>query len=404
MRHLVILLSIIFSAASLQAQNKPVKKCKRWYEDQKYEKCIKKAENYLSKDPSNGELYYLKGFSHLRLYDKSKNNRELQNAMREINRGVSYYSQYKNAYAKELKKLKSACRKAGEKLYKEDRKRRSEKYFKYLAEVYQDTTEQYRDLFVYSERPDGEIIKLTKAGKINQTDDKGRKQGPWRKVYPNGVTAYEVSFKDDKPTGTMKRYHQNGKLMAEIRFDSEHNNYSSAKLYNDDEELIARGFYSGEEKDSLWKYYKNDFLVQSENYQNGQLHGKMKAYYPNGQVYDLRQMKKGKENGIWKKFYQNGNLMLRGKVVNDSLQGTFIRYYPDGSIEEKGRYKNDFKTGQWTYFTEDGKKHTITYKKGKPENADEKALKQTEKYKREIQNRLKDPENYKNNPYEYINE
>jgi antitoxin component YwqK of YwqJK toxin-antitoxin module len=403
MRHLIILFCVCFTLQTLSAQNKESQKCISLYKNQKYEKCIKKAEIYLDKDRTLGELYYLKGFSHFKLYQDTRELLQLNNALRDVSSGTENYSQYKKHYSDELKKLKTASKQVADSLYSADKKKVSERYYKYLAEIYNDTTKQYKELFIYSERPDGEIIKLTEAGKINQTDEQGRKQGLWKKVYPSGVTAYEVTFKDNKPVGTMLRYHPNSRKMAELQFNKD-GSYAQAKLYDEQESLIAKGFYAGQSKDSIWKYYKNDFLVQSENYNKGVLHGEMKAYYPNGQVYDLRHMKNGKENGVWEKFYQNGKPMLKGFVKEDKLQGSFLRYFPDGSIEEKGQYKNDLKTGEWEYYTEDGKKHTITYKKGVAENADETELKQSEKYKTEIENRLKDPENFKNRPYEYIND
>jgi antitoxin component YwqK of YwqJK toxin-antitoxin module len=403
MKHLIILFCVGFFIQGANAQNQASEKCKSLFKNQKYEKCIKKAENYLDKDRTLGELYYLKGFSHFGLYQNTQELLHLNNALREVSRGTEDYNSYKKNYAQELAHMKTACKQIADSFYSADKKKVSEKYYKYLAEIYQDTTKQYKELFIYSERPDGEIIRLTEAGEINQTDEKGRKQGLWRKVYPNGVTAYEVQFKDDKPVGTMLRYHPNSRKMAELKFN-EDGSYAKAKLYDEQESLIAKGFYAGEKKDSLWKYYKNDFLVQTENYNQAVLHGEMKAYYPNGQVYDLRQMENGKENGVWEKFYQNGEPMLKGVVKDDKLEGSFLRYFPDGSIEEKGQYKNDLKTGEWEYYTEDGKKHTITYKNGKAENADETELKQSEKYQKQIENRLKDPENFKNRPYEYIND
>lgn len=393
---------LVFALAG-QAQNNAINKVRSLYEDEKYEKCIEKADDFLSEDRSLKELYVFKGLAHFALYEQNDELRELNDALREISLAEESYESYKTVYSDELSRLHKVCKATGDKYFNDDKQKISEKYYQYLAQIYKDTTEQYLDLFVYANRPDGEIVKQMHEGKLNQTDKQGYKQGPWKKVHPNGVVAYEVTFKDNKPQGAMIRRHPNGNLMAELVF-SQNGEYADAKLYNEDGELIAKGFYKNQEKDSLWQYYKKDFLVQTERYKNGQLHGTMEAFYPNGQVYDKRHFTNGAENGLWAKYYQNGNVMLKGMVKDNKLEGVFIRYFPNGSTEEKGQYKNDKKTGIWDFYTAEGKKHSIKYVNGVAENADEQEIKQSEQYEQEIQNRLKDPENFKNNPNDYIDQ
>ncbi len=54
---------------------------------------------------------------------------------------------------------------------------------------------------------------------MNQTDSKGRKQGPWRKL-ERGVLKYEGQFRDDKPVGTFTYYYDNKSIKAVSHFES----------------------------------------------------------------------------------------------------------------------------------------------------------------------------------------
>ncbi len=396
---LLLTVSII---SQTQAQSKEISKVKQLYDAAKYDKCINKADTYLKKNKSLKELHVFKALANFEKYKNLKQLKYLNAALLSIKKAKKNVEKYKSSYNKKFLEIKSECKKTGDSLYNAKRQNVSKKYYKYLATIYKDTTEQYLDLFVYKNHPNKNILKDIKSRKINQTDSKGRKQGLWKKAYPNGVVAYQVTFKDNIPQGTMIRRHENGNIMAELKF-RQNKNYASAKLFNESGKIIAKGNYNNQTKDSLWMYYRDEKAVQSENYKNGKLHGKMKALYPNGQVYDERNFENGVETGTWRKYYENGNVMLEAIVKNGKLEGKFIRYLYNGNIEEKGQYQNDKKIGSWDYYTENGKRHSIKYKNGEAENADQKAMEQSLRYEKEIRNRLKDPANFKNNPHEYIN-
>ncbi|MCK4749060.1 MAG: hypothetical protein KAT15_18535 [Bacteroidales bacterium] len=52
----------------------------------------------------------------------------------------------------------------------------------------------------------------------NQTDNQGRKQGHWKKSYPNGELMYRGFFRDDRPVGLMERFYDDGKLRAVLDY------------------------------------------------------------------------------------------------------------------------------------------------------------------------------------------
>ena len=51
----------------------------------------------------------------------------------------------------------------------------------------------------------------------NVTDEKGWKQGYWKKHYPNGHLMYRGFFQDNKPLGRMERFYDDGKLKGVLK-------------------------------------------------------------------------------------------------------------------------------------------------------------------------------------------
>lgn len=275
----------------------------------------------------------------------------------------------------------------------------------HLVEIFSDTTEAYNRLVLnIIPSPDAEIVKLTKEGKLNATDEKGRNHGPWKKVYANGNTAYEVTFNHGKPVGEYKRYYTSGGVYAILNYDEEGEN-ADAKFYDESGALISQGKYIGKDKTGEWKYFQNNVLVRTEEYTEGKLNGYQRVYYPNGQIYDEKKWENDIENGLWQKFYQTGETHLKAFVKKGVLDGNMIRYYKNGLVEVKGQYINDLPEGDWEYYNEDGTKQIIKYKDGKPENSDKIEDENSENYKKtlEMSKRLIDPAEYKNNPDEYYN-
>ena len=105
--------------------------------------------------------------------------------------------------------------------------------------------------------------------KINYTDINGQKQGHWKKIYPNGKTAYEGNFMNNKPVGEFLRYFESGNICARLIYDK-NGEHSTAKLYYEDGKLAAQGNYFVKQKDSTWNYYARDGrLIMIENYRCG---------------------------------------------------------------------------------------------------------------------------------------
>jgi len=239
------------------------------------------------------------------------------------------------------------------------------------------------------------------TNKVNQVDNKGRKQGVWKKIYQNGTTAYECKFKDDKPVGEYKRYHENGQVNALMMYDNK--GYASAKIFDEDGNLVAEGFYSGKDKDSTWKYYtiKKQLMAQ-ESYKKGKKHGYSIVYGFDGNVYTHTRFIDGLENGIRKKYFPGAILKTEEKVTDGKLNGYCIIYNEDGTLAIKGNYKDNLKHGVWTY--QGTKKKEIEYVMGKAKNQDildSMETKQLNDYDKQ-KDKFANPEQYMNNPEEFF--
>ena len=202
----------------------------------------------------------------------------------------------------------------------------------------------------------------------NQLDDQGRKTGPWKVEYPNGMTQYEGEFVEGRPVGEMLRYYENGGLRARILFDAA-SSRSYAYLFYSDGRPAAEGIYVDQLKDSVWTYYSEfDASVRiREPYVMGELQGPSQRFYPDGQVSEEVDWKGNIKDGSWKHYYLNGTLRLSGQYEKGLLQGTYEVYYPDGTIEIRGEYLDNKSHGNWRFYDESGQEvYAIEYRNGSP--------------------------------------
>lgn len=404
MKKLFLLIVIIFLTLFGFSQNKKIDAIKKYYEKGKYEKCIAKAKDYILKDKSEAAPYFFTFLSFLKEYEIYKDHFSVKMAAKNLHKAMEKKQgdELKKQYQTEIEILHRLLKEYAYNYY-EANKEKSKSYYDYLAKIYNDTLDQYYEIVLEKKnRPDADIIEYIKKGELNRTDENGLKQGKWTKVYPNGVTAYEVVFKDDKPIGKYKRYHENGQLSSVLNFDETGTN-AKAEFYNQAGQKISEGQYSGKKKIGKWTYFKNDIIIKEENYTDGMMQGEQITYYNNGQIYDKKRFESGKQNGIWEKYHRNGKPYLKAFFKDGLLDGSIIRYYPNGLTEVKGQYKNDLKEGIWTFYSEDGNKETIEYKNGKDINEDEADRKYSEEYKKNIEKgkTIADPAHYQNNPQDF---
>jgi len=396
---------------SVFGQVKEYQKLDKLFGEKQFEKCIVQALKYNKKDPkelipvlhltkANFKLYKQAG-------DKSKLS-YLKKSLKYANKiaRLDKKSEAKDKYSDFMSILHKATLDYASSIYYGDEKykSKSKSLFDYVAKIYHDTVPQFYDFHPELRKKTTSVGLNTQLEDVNKTDKNGLKQGFWKKVYPNGVVAYEVYFKDGKPTGTHKRYHENGKLMAEMTFD-ENGVWADARLFNDNEELVAEGKYKSKKRQGVWSFYKEKVKVANEIYNSGKKNGVSKTYYKNGKVSEEKNWVNDVENGVWRQYYIDGKTKLETRIEKGKRNSVYFTYHPNGQFEIKGRYKEDHMDDEWIYFDNKGEEvHRITYKMGKSDEREEMTKKQTEILKKldENKGRLKDPAKFINNPNEYL--
>ena len=165
----------------------------------------------------------------------------------------------------------------------------------------------------------------------NQIDSKGRKQGEWKKLFPNSKAVdYTGSFKDDIPQGIFTYYYMSGKVKAHVTYFSG-SNISYTTVYHDlpGDIPLAEGKFIDKLKDSVWSYYGPTGRISSkETYTLGKLNGQKIVYYISENVHDKS-----------RKVAQVLN------YKNDLLDGESIEYFDNGVVRSQMNYIDGLKSG-----------------------------------------------------------
>ena len=177
------------------------------------------------------------------------------------------------------------------------------------------------------------FLPLLCFAQVNKVDQKGWKQGPWVKYYPdNKVPIYQGQFKDNKPFGEFRYYFSSGKLKAIIQHQNK-TNLSNALYYFENDQLMSTGRYKEMKKDSVWTNYNaQGFILSKETYLMDKLNGIRVTYYLEGQGED-------KEKVL---------------TIENYKDGAFESYFVQGINKEKGTYKKNKKEGEWLTFHTNG--------------------------------------------------
>ena len=203
----------------------------------------------------------------------------------------------------------------------------------------------------------------------NVLDSKGRKEGPWIRVWPAGSIYYVGSFAGDVPEGMFFHYYETGELMSEI-MHLDRGRKSIAKHFRTDGSVQAEGLYLteneiNEDKEALrqkhgeWKFYdKTGQLRLLETYQYGTLDGETKTTAANGGIIESGSYASGERDGLWKTFSETGTLLSEIGYENGGFEGICRVNYASGMPRSIGKYKEGLEDGFWKTFLEDGKVET----------------------------------------------
>ncbi len=372
----LLLTLFIVSNLIIFAQDRQIKKLKKFYNQEKYKKCIEKSDKVSDKYPKKPLPLYYNSFSNFQLYktsSKLKKKYYLQNTINNIKLGLMqdkdsvFFTKFPVISAE----IKDTTINFARKIF-DDEKGSAEFFFESIAIIYNDTLPEYKKMT----QPENVKIQQNLAfkenkGPINETDIEGNRQGRWVKKYPDGIVRYEIYFKNNHPAGVYRKYYPNGNLKADMYFN-ENGTIASAILFNKKGQKIAMGYYKNKQKDSLWQYFLNDSIVISqENYKNGLKHGKEVIYslknYPN--PLEEKFWKNGNLDSTWTRFYQNGNPKFIANYKDSIRNGKYILFDENGTKKIIGYYKNNLPEGKWNYWDDSTKTYiTIEYQKGVPVN------------------------------------
>jgi antitoxin component YwqK of YwqJK toxin-antitoxin module len=200
----------------------------------------------------------------------------------------------------------------------------------------------------------------------NQTDGLGRKQGHWKKHYPNGELMYKGFFRDDKPAGKMLRFYDDGKLKVEMEF-SRDGERAFATMYFRNGQAGAAGRYSGQKRDSIWSYYSyyTGSLSYRESYRMGKKEGPSVTYYSEGPEAEVIFWRNDMKHGSWRQYYEDSGLRLSSAYEMDRLQGPYRVYNRSGVMVLEGYYSDGEMDGDWKYYDGQGSlKYHLRYRDG----------------------------------------
>lgn len=200
---------------------------------------------------------------------------------------------------------------------------------------------------------------------FNQTDTKGRKQGPWKKYYPNGKLAYRAHFKDNRPVGLMLRFNEQGVMTARIVYSPD-GHIGRATIFDHNGHCIAKGNYLEQQRDSVWTFYNGSIVVSRESYAKGQRSGLSEHFTDQGVLVERRNYLYDKLEGRQQVFFPNGQIQMQWQMHNGISVGPYFSCYPSGLIMIKGQYLLDLPDGDWIYYDAKGRPtDTLRYQTGK---------------------------------------
>jgi uncharacterized protein len=207
---------------------------------------------------------------------------------------------------------------------------------------------------------DGRIITLityksgfiTERELINRFDNNGKKHGPWKYFYPEGMVRQEGTYNHGLENGYFKEYDKDGNLVSTAK-------YADGVKLEDVAELVKL--------DVRKDYYPNGKVKIAATYNKaGQLEGVRREYSPEGDVersYIFRNgimigegivTEKGERDGYWKEYFNDGKLRAEGKYNKDAREGAWKFYYESGATEQEGTYMKGKPEGDWRWYYPEG--------------------------------------------------
>lgn len=189
---------------------------------------------------------------------------------------------------------------------------------------------------------------------INQHDEQGRRQGPWKvKFEGSSQTKFEGQFEHGKEKGEFKFYKKGfDKFPTAIMQFKEDSPLVKVTYYTQDGHPISEGEMLNKQREGLWVYYHKNSpdTMMTEHYKGGKLQGQQITYFPNGQVAENSSYKDGEKDGESFIYTQKGQLLRHLNYSNGELDGLAEYYNKKGQKIIEGQYVDGRQKGTWKYY------------------------------------------------------
>jgi len=401
---------LILGINPLNAQNKDFDNLLKLYQNAKFDKCIEKSNQFATKYPQSPIPNYYSSFSYFEKFKTAQSNQKRIMLQSTLNSLKIAYSKDKDTlnqktFLQQTSQIKDTTLFYAEKYWKDDQKDIAGIFYKYIAEIFKDTTQYYIELFEPQKiLPKQQLSYAEYSGPLNQTDFEGKKQGVWIEKYPNGVVKSEIFYKDGKPAGIFNKYYENGNPKSKMVFN-ENGIYCSAILYNLQGQKVAMGYYFNKQKDSLWQYFYNDtIVVAEENYNKGIKNGYERNYSILGPIIlEEKYYKNGKLDSTWTRYTIEGKKKFVAHYKKGQRSGLYQLYDDNGKVIIQGSYKYNLPQGTWKYWNDKTGKYTqIEYVDGVPKNLDKLTEEENNLFKQmdQMQGKIEEPDDYIKKTYQ----
>lgn len=193
----------------------------------------------------------------------------------------------------------------------------------------------------------------------NQLDDKGRKHGIWKGIYPESKRPrYEGTFDHGKEVGVFNFFDDTKaqSIIATREFKSKDNSVYTI-FYDQNKNKVSEGKQVNRVYEGKWKYYHeaSKEIMTIENYKNGKLEGLRSVFYPSTKIAEEANYVNGIKQGKYKKYSEKESIILEESNYKDGeYDGPAIYRDPLGNIVAHGKYINGKKKGMWQFY-ENGK-------------------------------------------------
>jgi len=211
---------------------------------------------------------------------------------------------------------------------------------------------------------------------FNQRDAKGKKEGPWIRVYKDqpGTLYYRGQFRAGTPTGVFEFYGMDGSLTSRVDHVKDSTINDVTFYHTDGHSIKSQGRYIGSleqgkwvrKKQGIWKTFDPGGVLRSEeNYTGDQLDGVCTYYFSDGRKVAVYNYLKGVKEGSFITYYDNGKKEKEGTYVKGNFHGELRTWRENGLPESEGKYTHGKKEGTWHFYSAKGPVEvSILYKNG----------------------------------------